>query len=251
MENIESESAYQSAATAFRSGSTVDEKGRSTEPRYDENGSSSSLGFKSRMGIQEHMKAINLRTQRTICCYLTYVLMICLAIMVILWEITSLHGRPNHWLHIVMEGIISMFLLGEIFVFTIAMGTRYFANLIHVADLVITIGCAAVFVGLLVDEMVESFEWPEEWELSILLVRYGLMAGRLMCLCYRSGRSQEIRNVSHVRFSRLASSADPDLNEDNSTHQSTSLLSHRSRSDDYMVSMPHPKSRAMMSWTSQ
>jgi len=29
-----------------------------------------------------------------------------------------------------------------------------------VADLVVTVGCALVFVGLLIDEMVESFEWP-------------------------------------------------------------------------------------------
>jgi len=86
--------------------------------------------------------------------------MIWLAIFVILFEISMVHNRPNHWLHIVMEGVISIFLLGEIFVFTVAMGTRYFARWIHVADLVVTVGCALVFVGLLIDEMVESFEWP-------------------------------------------------------------------------------------------
>ncbi|GAB5369497.1 hypothetical protein AAMO2058_001409500 [Amorphochlora amoebiformis] len=192
--------------------------------------------------IQDQVKAVNLRAQRTIGCYLTYVMMIWIAIVVILWEISSLHRRPNHWLHIMMEGVISIFLLGEIVVFTVAMGTSYFKKWIHVADLVITVGCALVFVGLLVDEMVESFEWPEEFELSILLIRYGLMACRLLCLFYRSGRAESVRKLGDVRFSRIVENPTPQ-----SSLLSSARLSIRSRSEGnppgWLVSVPDAKSR--------
>mmetsp|Transcript_40865 Transcript_40865/g.65692 ORF Transcript_40865/g.65692 Transcript_40865/m.65692 type:complete len:273 (+) Transcript_40865:218-1036(+) len=215
--------------------------------------SSSSMQFGSQVGLREKLKAANLRAQRTIGCYLTYVIMIWLAIFVILYEISAEHKRPNHWLHIVMEAVISIFLLVEILVFMAAMGKSYFQKWIHVADLVITIGCALIFVGLLIDEMVESFEWPEEWELSILLVRYGLMACRLAFLCYRSGRADEIRNVSNIRFSELEDDCNGGVYERPFPKASSrdSLLQDRSRSEGaspgWMVSMPHPSSSGFWS----
>mmetsp|Transcript_14773 Transcript_14773/g.29944 ORF Transcript_14773/g.29944 Transcript_14773/m.29944 type:complete len:257 (+) Transcript_14773:57-827(+) len=202
---------------------------------------SSSSSFNPNMNLQDHMRHINLRAQRTIGCYLTYVIMIWLAIVVILWEISSMHRRPNHWLHIAIESVISIFLIAEIFVFTVAMGRHYFAQWIHVADLVITIGCALIFVGLLVDEMVESFDWPDEVELSILLVRYGLMACRLLCLCYRSGRAGSIRQTSAVRFSRVASD-----NKDAGSSQGSKQ--NIEGSPGWMVSMEHPKARQSHYW---
>eukprot|EP00468_Gymnochlora_sp_CCMP2014_P001807 CAMPEP_0167743864 /NCGR_PEP_ID=MMETSP0110_2-20121227/2253_1 /TAXON_ID=629695 /ORGANISM="Gymnochlora sp., Strain CCMP2014" /LENGTH=179 /DNA_ID=CAMNT_0007628283 /DNA_START=191 /DNA_END=730 /DNA_ORIENTATION=- len=133
--------------------------------------------------------------------------MICFAIIIIMWEISAMHRRPNHWLHIALEGIISLFLIGETVAFLMAMGTSYFRQWIHVADLIITVGCAIVFIGLVIDEMVESFDWPEEVELSVLLVRYTLMAGRLLFLFYRSGRADSIRKAENVRFSKVFSAA--------------------------------------------
>jgi len=200
--------------------------------------SSSSSSFNPNLNLQDQMRHMNLRAQRTFGCYLTYVVMIWLAIVVILWEISSMHRRPNHWLHIAIECVISIFLIAEIFVFTVAMGRHYFAQWIHVADLVITIGCALIFVGLLVDEMVESFDWPDEVELSILLVRYGLMACRLLCLCYRSGRAGSIRRTSAVRFSRIASdNADTGLSQDSGKPTNTE------GSPGWLVSMEHPKEK--------
>jgi len=209
--------------------------------------SSSSMGFKSHLELGEQMGAANLRAQRTIGCYLTYVIMIWLAIFVILWEISLDHRRPNHWLHIVMELTISVFLLGEIFVFFIAMGSRYFQRWIHVADLVVTIGCALLFLGLIVDEMVESFEWPEEFELSILLIRYGLMACRLACLCYRSGRAEKIRMASNVRFSNVESD-DPSPTQRQPLLPKPQLSQNASNNPEdtpgWIVSMTHPAATA-------